>query len=189
MKTLNLALVVVVGIGLTGCSGESPAAPATAGTASAAEASRTASSPGMYTLTFVARVGGTLQEVTSLRVSSTELVLKAYVTDSAGRPAQDGAVTFEYCSYRGGPANDITRADEAPLEACDQLGTGTWERLTTLSVYPGHCPPLGAGYACMNFGLVRIPRDVGFRFKFSAQRSGIASGTSQAKNFTWTSGS
>jgi len=59
----------------------------------------------------------------------------------------------------------------------------------SLSVYPGHCPPLGAGYACMNFGIVRIPRDVGFRFRYSSQGSGVASGISEARNFTWTAGS
>ena len=41
----------------------------------------------------------------------------------------------------------------------------------------------------MNFGVVRLPRDVGFRFRYASQGSGIASGTSQAKNFTWTAGS
>ena len=41
----------------------------------------------------------------------------------------------------------------------------------------------------MNFGVVRLPRDVGFRFRYASQGSGIASGTSQSKNFTWTAGS
>jgi hypothetical protein len=147
-----------------------------------------ASATGTYTLSFIARVDGTLQEVTSLPVLSTELILKAYVADSSGQPAQRGTVTFEYCSYKGGPPNDITRADEAPKEACEQ-GTASWARLMSLSVTAGTCPGLGTGYACVNFGIVRIPRDVGFRFRYSPQGSSIAAGTSEAKNFTWVAAS
>jgi len=33
---------------------------------------------------------------------------------------------------------------------------------------------------------LRIPRTVGFRFKYSSKGSGIADGTSEAKDFTWT---
>ena len=133
----------------------------------------------------MARVAGTLQEVMSLPVQTAELILMASVTSSTGSAAQAGTVTFEYCSYKGGSPNDITRADEAPREACEQ-GTASWARLTSLSVSPGMCPALGPGYACMNFGVVRLPRDVGFRFRYASQGSGIASGTSQSKNFTWT---
>ena len=96
-------------------------------------------------------------------------------------------MTFEYCSYKGGPPNDITRADEAPKEACEQ-GTATWARLRSLYV-SSVCPALEPGYACLNFGVVRLPRDVGFRFRYASQGSGIASGTSESKNFTWTAGS
>ena len=181
-----LAIVVLPGLVLAGCSNQSPIAPespsAAAGGASASDAR--SSSPGVYTLSFIARVDGTVQEVTSLPVLSTELNLKAYVTSNAGEPAQGGAVTFEYCSFKGGPRNDITRPDEAPKEACDQ-GGASWVRLTSLPVNAGTCPELGTGYACMNFGIVSIPRDIGFRFRYSPQGSGIASGTSEATNFTW----
>ena len=136
----------------------------------------------------MAFVDRTLQEVTSLPVLTAELILKASVTSSTGSAAQAGTVTFEYCSYKGGPPNDITRADEAPKEACEQ-GTASWARLTSVSVSPGMCPGLEPGSACMNFGIVRLPRDVGFRFRYASQRSGIASGTSQSKNFTWTAAS
>jgi hypothetical protein len=37
----------------------------------------------------------------------------------------------------------------------------------------------------MNFGIVLIPRTVGFRFTFSGKRSGIASGVSEPRDFTW----
>jgi hypothetical protein len=95
-------------------------------------------------------------------------------------------VTFEYCSYTGLPPNDITRPDEAPKEACEQ-GTGSWARLGSKSVAAGTCPSLGTGYACLDFGVVRIPRSVGFRFRYSPQGSDIAAGTSEAHNFTWVS--
>ena len=161
--------------------------PAAAGGAGELSAKPSAATPGVYTLTFMARVDGTLQEVTSLPVQTAELILQAAVTSSTGSAAQAGTVTFEYCSYKGGPPNDISRADEAPKEACEQ-GTATWARLRSLYV-SSVCPPLEPGYACLNFGIVRLPRDVGFRFRYASQGSEIASGTSQAKNFTWTAGS
>lgn len=189
MKKLNLAPIFLGVLAFAGCSNPTPLSPAAApGGAVESSAKPSAATQGVYTLTFMARVDGTLQEVTSLPVRTAELILKAYVTSSTGSAAQAGTVTFEYCSYKGGPPNDISRADEAPKEACEQ-GTASWARLTSLSVSPGMCPTLGPGYACMNFGVVRLPRDVGFRFRYASQGSGIASGTSQAKNFTWTAGS
>jgi hypothetical protein len=109
----------------------------------------------------------------------------AHVTNGAGAPAQRGSATFEYCSYKKLPPNDITRADEAPKEACEQR-TASWASLGSVAVDAGTCPGLGTGNACYNFGLVRIPRTVGFRFRFTGQRSGIANGTSAPLNFTWT---
>ena len=189
MKKLGLVPIVLAVCAFAGCSNPSPVAPAAAASgAGESSAKPSAATAGVYTLTFMARLDGTLQEVTSLPVQTAELILKASVTSSTGGAAQAGTVTFEYCSYKGRPPNDISRADEAPKEACEQ-GTASWARLTSLSVYPGMCPPLGPGYACMNFGVVRLPRDVGFRFRYSPQGSGIASGTSQSKNFTWTAGS
>jgi len=186
MKKLSLVPIVLGVFAFAGCSNQTPLAPAAAaGGAGELSAKPSAATPGVYTLTFMASVDGTLQEVTSLPVQTAELILQASVTSSAGSAAQAGTVTFEYCSYKGGPPNDITRADEAPKEACEQ-GTASWARLTSLSVYPGLCPALGPGYACLTFGVVRLPRDVGFRFRYASQGSGIASGTSQPKNFTWT---
>lgn len=97
-------------------------------------------------------------------------------------------MTFEYCSYKGGPSNDIERADEAPKEACTD-GSARWARLTTRSVREGFCPTLGMGYACMNFGIVRIPRVIGFRIRYESQGSGIPSGMTAPENFTWVAGS
>ena len=132
MKKLSLVPIVFGALAFAGCANPSPVTPtAVPGAAGELSAKPSAASPGIYTLTFLARVDGTLQEVTSLPVQTAELILKASVTSSAGSAAQSGTVTFEYCSYKGGPPNDINRADEAPKEACEQ-GTASWARLTSL---------------------------------------------------------
>jgi hypothetical protein len=188
MKILSLVPIVLGVFAFAGCSNPTPVAPAAAsGGAGDLSAKPSAENPGVYTLTFMASVNGSLQEVTSLPVQSAELILKASVTSSTGSAAQAGTVTFEYCSYKGRPPNDISRADEAPKEACEQ-GTASWARLRSLYA-SSECPALELGYACLGFGVVHLPRDVGFRFRYASQGSGIASGTSQSKNFTWTAGS
>ena len=188
MKKLSLVPILLGVCALAGCTGPTPVAPAAApGAAGELSAKPSTGTPGVYTLTFLARVDGTLQEVTSLPVLSAELILQASVLSSTGTAAQAGTVTFEYCSYKGRPSNDISRPDEAPKEACDQ-GTATWARLQSLYASSA-CPGPDPGYACTSFGRVRIPRDVGFRFRYASQGSSIPSGTSPARNFTWTAGS
>jgi hypothetical protein len=166
------------------CAGQSPAEPTTfalpAGLGAKVEAS-----PGVYNLSFWGRVGPTWQVVSTLPVRTGELVIRADVTDASGTPAAEGTVVFEYCSYKKRPPNDITRADEAPKEACE-TGTASWARLASVSIADGgNCLALGGGSACTWFGIVRIPRTVGFRYRFSGPRSGIAGGMSAAFNFTW----
>ena len=82
--------------------------------------------------------------------------------------AVDGTVTSRVCG-----------------QLCEQ-GLASWARLTTIAVDAGLCPGFGVGYACVNFGIVRIPQEVGFRLRYSPQGSAIAGGTSTAKDFTWT---
>ena len=175
------------------CGGQSPAAPSAQSVgpsvgASSSDAGLTVQKagavPGVYALSFLARIGGIWQEVSSLTVLSQELILRAVVTDSSGAPAPQGSVAFEYCSYKKLPPNDITRADEAPAAACAQ-GLASWKRLASWSISGGTCPPSTPGSACMNFGVVRLPRDVGFRFRYSPQGSSIAAGTSAERDFTW----
>lgn len=183
-------IVVLLGAAsFAACSDESPVAPSPASVAAGdLSAKPPPSIPGVYDLSFYVLSGSTYEEVSSLSVSSKELILRAYVTDSSGNPAQKGTVTFDYCSYKGRPPNDITRADEAPKEACTD-GSATWARLGSISVSEGFCPTLGTGYACMNFGIVRIPREIGFRIRYQPQGSDIPAGTSVPENFTWTAGS
>jgi hypothetical protein len=185
----RLIVTLLAATSFAACSSQSPVTPSPSSAAAGDLSARgSQATPGVYDLSFNVWSNGTYQEVSSLPVSSQELILKAYVTDSSGLPAQKGSVTFEYCSYKGGPPNDIARADEAPKEACEQ-GTASWARLTSISVTAGRCPTLGTGYACMNFGIVRIPRDVGFRIRYEPQGSGIAGGMTQPENFTWVAGS
>ena len=155
------------GMSAAACAGQSPTSPGSTlepSLSGATSAARAVLVPGTYTLTFLHRG----VEVTTLPVLN-ELVLKARVTDSLGQPAQTGTVTFEYCSRRGGPPNDITRADEAPMAEC-AAGTATWKSLLRMAVNQ-------SGEAGMNFGFVRIPRTIGFRFRYQGGRhAGIADG-------------
>ena len=185
MRKLTVIVTALLGaVSAAACSVESPVVPSPSSDIAGEQSARgTQAAPGVYTLTFNILQNGTYEEVSSLPVKSQELILTAYVTDAAGRPAQKGTVTFEYCSY-GGPANKINRPDEAPLEACAQ-GTAAWARLASISVTAGRCPRLGTGYACVNFGVVQIPRDVGFRIGYQPQGSGIAAGMTAPENFTW----
>ena len=186
--TLRLIVVLLTAISAAVCSGQSPVEPSSPSLAGDQSARGSQAVPGIYDLSFTVFRNRIYEEVSTLPVRSQELILKAYVTDSSGRPAQKGTVTFEYCSYNGGPANDIERADEAPLEAC-AAGTASWARLASISVTAGRCPLLGNGYACVNFGIVQIPRDVGFRISYQPQGSGIAAGMTLPENFTWVAGS
>jgi hypothetical protein len=139
--------------------------------------------PGTYELNFFTQGPNGLVSVTTLPVCSQsvceELILNAHITDtSTGLPAQGGLVTFQYCSYKGLPPNDISRPDEAPLEACAN-GTATWKNLA------GSLKVDQSGDAFLDFGVVLIPRTVGFRFLYKGQGT-IANGMSDPENFTWT---
>jgi len=185
----KLAVVLLAAASAAACSGESPVVPSPQPSEGGDLSARPSQAvPGLYDLSFNTFNGIVYQEVSSLPVGGTEMTLKAHVTDSLGSPAQQGSVAFEYCSYKGGPPNDISRADEAPKEAC-LTGAARWARLGSVSVNGGSCPTLGTGYACWNFGIVQIPRDIGFRMRYDPQRSGIAAATTVPENFTWTAAS
>ena len=161
---------------LLGCSSETPltiAPNAIGGTAEFASAAA-----GVYELSFF---DTSLQPVTTLPVCTQsacpELVLGAHVESATGAPAQSGSVAFQYCSYTGLPPHDVTQADEAPSSACAN-GTARWKSITNVSVN-------ASGNAFLDFGFVRVPRTIGFRFKFTGQKSGVASGLSAPRGFTW----
>jgi len=141
--------------------------------------------PGTYELAFFIVSNGELVSVSSLPACTSggvceELILGAHVEEQSSElPAQGGAVSFQYCSYKGLPPNDITRADEAPTAACDS-GLATWNDLRQRSKVNE------SGDAFGFFGIVLIPRTVGFRFRYIGQGSGIANGMSLPRDFTWT---
>ena len=171
-NTFVPALLAVFAV--TACS-ESPVVPASSANSDNQQvATRQTAAAGVYALSFLDR---SLQPVTTLTVGGPELILKAHVTDAFGNPAQRGTVEFQYCSLKGGPPNDINRADETSSADC-LTNAASWARLLALSVDAN-------GNALMNFGIVRIPRTIGFRFKYSSQGSSIASGVSAPQDFTW----
>ena len=178
----RLIAIALCAFSIVACSSQSPVSPGGAAASASLDAKPSAGVPGVYDLTFWAWVSGSYQEVSSLPVLTGPLFFRAQVTDLSGNPAKAGTVTFEYCSY-GGRTNDPTNADEAPKEACEQ-GQGKWARLASRSVGTPSCPPLIGGSACYAWDFVRIPRTVGFRFKY-AGKGNIASGTSAARNFVW----
>ena len=180
----KLISVVLCASSLIACSNQSPVSPGGVAASGSLDAKPSSGVPGVYALSFFARVNGAYQEVSTLPVLTAALILKAQVTDLSGNPATLGTVTFEYCSYGGRP-NNIAEADEAPKEACEQ-GLAKWARVQSLTIDGVGCSSLGGGSACSDFGVVRIPRTVGFRFRYAPQRSSIAAGTSPARNFVWT---
>ena len=165
---------VVVGVfALLACSDRSPVSP-NRDVSRPADA-RAVAVTGSYELSFYTHG---LVPVTSLTVFQ-ELILGAHVATASGIPAQRGSVTFQYCSLRGLPSNDINRPDEAPSAAC-ATGDAAWSQLITV-------PVDASGNAYMNFGFVSIPRTVGFRFRYTGQGSGIPNGVSAPQDFTWVS--
>ncbi len=175
MERRNLAglLTVIGAFALVACSDQTPVTPSLNAGASGDVHVLGRAVLGSYELSFFANG---LQPVSSLPVFE-ELTLGAHVADASGVSAQGGLVTFQYCSLKGLPPNDITRADEAPSAAC-ATNEARWANL--LSV-----PVDGSGNAYMNFGFAAIPRTVGFRFRYTGQGSGIANGFSLPKDFTW----
>jgi hypothetical protein len=171
----NLAHVAafVGAVALVACSDQTPVASTIGPDAPAGVRVIGGAAIGSFQLSFFTHG---LEPVSSLTVFQ-ELILGAHVMDASGAPAQGGSVTFQYCSLKGGPPNDINRADEAPSAAC-ATRDASWANLIGV-------PVDASGNAYMNFGLVQIPRTVGFRFKYTGQGSGIANGTSAPSDFTW----
>ena len=172
-------IVTVLGVGaVVACADQSPVSSA-ADEAVAAQTSPPQSVPGSYQLSFFKFGPGGLEPVSSLPVLDGELILGAHIQDQSGAPAQRGSVTFQYCSLKGRPPNDIDRADEAPSQDCAD-GLATWANLVSVSVND-------TGTAYMDFGVVRIPRVVGFRCRYSGRGGSIAGGICPPRDFTWTS--
>lgn len=97
---------------------------------------------------------------------SGELAVIAHVRDASGAAPTGGSVTFQYCSLKGLPTNDITRPDEAPASACAD-GSGRWRSLLKMSLNQ-------FGDAGMNFGSVSVVTVIGFRVVYAPEGSNVA---------------
>jgi hypothetical protein len=175
------ALIAIAGgaaLAITACAGDSPVSPEGLAARSALSRQSSQVNAGIYQLSFY--TNGLVPVTTLVAGSGSELILGALVTDVAGAPAQGGSVTFQYCSLKGLPPNDITRADEAPSSACAS-GDGDWARLTTV-------PVDASGHAYMDFGIVMLPRTIGFRFAYTRKGGAVSSGVSAPADFTWVAG-
>ena len=156
----------------TACSGQSPLAPAT--TNGDALATKGASEPGAaagtYEIVFLKEQTsppwGLLPVVDNTLNVGEYLVLSARITDASGVPAQQGRITYEYCSL------DNVKVRSAECEG----GRGRWKRFWTVSV-----DPYGSRLA---FGACSTPRTIGFRLRFDGGGA-IADGVSAAKDVTW----
>lgn len=178
MARPNLAgLAAFIGaVALVACSDQTPVTPGLGSSAPTDARAVAGAATGSYQLSFFKSVAGVLEPVSSLTIYE-ELILGAHVADGSGAPAQGGSVTFQYCSLKGGPSNDINRPDEAPSSEC-ATRAASWANLVSV-------PVNASGDAYMDFGFVIIPRTVGFRFRYSGQGSGISNGTSAPADFTW----
>lgn len=174
------ALVPLLGAGaIIACSAPTPVSPEISSNTLVAPTLRPGTVVGSYELSFfVVGAGGGLVPVSTLPVNTSELILGVHVADGFGVPADRGMVTFQYCSLKGLPPNDITRPDEAPSANCAD-GSATWANL-------GSSPVDESGSAFQFFGVVQIPRTVGFRCRYQSQGGVIASDICSPKDFTWT---
>ena len=150
---------------LAACSEQSPVAPI-AGPDGAAMA-RVAAATGSYAISFLKETSTGLAPAADAEPVGTFLVLKSEVRDAAGNLATSGTVKYEYCVSKGNPA---------PSAVCNS-GAGSWRRLMSMNI-----DPVGQ---LAGFGSCSTPQAIGFRFTFSGRSSGIASGTSQSRDFTW----
>ena len=184
-RKLACLIVAVLAAGaFVACSDQSPVAPGATPDGVGDLSLLSQPVPGTYELSFFKNGPSGLEPVSSLPVCTVvadceELILGAHV-EASGVPAQGGAVIFQYCSFKGLPPNDPERADEAPRAACAN-GSASWANL------PASVRVNASGDAYLDFGVVKIPRTVGFRFRYFGQGSGIANDTSAPEDFTWVS--
>ena len=153
-------------LALVACSDHSPVAPI-AGPDGASMA-RVSAAPGSYVISFLKETSTGLAPAADAEPVGTYLVLKSEVRDAAGNLAQSGSVKYEVC---------VSRGNYAPSAVCNG-GSGSWRRWLSVDV-----DPIGS---LVGFGACTTPQAIGFRFTFSGRQSGIAGGSSQSRDFTWT---
>lgn len=135
------------------------------------------STPGTYAISFLIEAPGGLVPVENQAPVGSYLVLQGEVTDNLGNTPTSGSVTYEYCWAKG---------NYAPSAMCVS-GAGSWKRLMSIRVMmrtnaDGTVEP---DIAPVGFGWCSTPRSIGFRITFSGRGSGVASGVSAPRDFTW----
>ena len=86
-------------------------------------------------------------------------------------------------SARGGPVHgDVAHGRCFAFHACQP----SYARLNGVRISESFCLDGAPGTACAFYGVVVMPRTVGFRFTFRSQRGDIADGESQPQDFLWT---
>lgn len=164
----KLAIALPMSVWLIACSAQAPVAPsASEALTGDLSAQGGASAPGTYVISFLSDGGGPL--VNDMLNVGQSLALKATVTDAAGRLATQGAVAFEYCSFKGEPA---------PKASCES-GRGAWKHHMTMQMDEAGFPPQS------HWGTCSTPRSIGFRFRYTARGSAISAATSASKDATW----
>ena len=157
-RLARLLLPAAAGVAIA-CSDQSPTGPAGLSEDVAAARGGTATVPGIYTM--------------STRMTSEGLVLEARVQyASTGAPATGGEAKFYVCRIGNAPA---------PASACVS-GAGRWSFEGTAGIIGSG---LKAGFAFRLFGQCPAGTTVGFYFRYSAQRTGIADGQSAPVDYTY----
>ena len=153
-------------LALAACSERQPVAP---GPGTDARIAAQTDPAGSYVISFLKETSTGLAPAADTEPVGTYLVLKSEVKDAFGNVAQSGSVTYEYCWSHG---------SYAPSSVCES-GAGSWRRHMTMKI-----DPVGQ---LSGFGSCSTPRTIGFRFTFAGRGSGIASGVSEPRDFTWVS--
>lgn len=165
LRCLPVALVAFT---CAACSGDSPVAPGASASAVGVrnEVAAKPAAAGTYEISFLKETRQGLEPIVdTLRVGE-YLVLKSQVKDAFGILAEEGLVTYEYCSLQ----NVKVKSSE-----CD-IGPGRWTRLMSMSV-----DPIGS---LAGFGSCSKHRTIGFRFRYTGGGD-IANGVSPSRDVTW----
>lgn len=160
--------VALVAFTCTACSGDSPVAPSASAPAVGAgnEVAAKAAAAGTYEISFLKETRQGLEPIVNTLNVGEYLVLKSQVKDASGVLAEEGLVTYEYCSLQN---------VKAPSSECEG-GRGRWTRLMSMSV-----DPIGS---LAGFGACSRPRAIGFRFRYTGGGD-IANGVSPSRDVTW----
>ena len=159
-RLARLLLPAAAGVAIA-CSDQSPTGPAALHEEVSVARGGAQAAPGIYTM--------------STRLTSEGLILIAQVQNAiTGAPATGGEAKFYACRIGNAPA---------PSAACAS-GAGRWSYEGSAGIVPSGPNP---GYALRQFGQCPAGTTVGFYFRYSGQRTGVADGKSAPVDQTFAS--